>query len=144
LREQVWFYSGLFAADYIAALDGVSHIRGGWVNGHFVQLGYQLAISVAAFAYSLVVSGALLLLMERVARLSLRTVEIEEMKGVDEVDIGETAYDWLQDNGRHGLRDGSFGEINQETEPKAEPVESVKEVWGQHSLPTLPMSLKVK
>jgi Ammonium Transporter Family len=93
-----------------------------------VQLGYQLAISVAAFAYSFVVSGALLLLMERVARLSLRTVEIEEMKGVDEVDIGETAYDWLQDNGRHGLRDGSFGEINQETEPKAEPVESVKEV----------------
>jgi Amt family ammonium transporter len=39
--------TGLFAADYIAALDGVSVISGGWIQGNWVQLGYQLAGSVA-------------------------------------------------------------------------------------------------
>jgi ammonium transporter, Amt family len=39
--------TGVFAADYITALDGVTVIPGGWINGHFVQLGYQLAGSTA-------------------------------------------------------------------------------------------------
>jgi ammonium transporter, Amt family len=39
--------TGLFAADYVAALDGVTVIPGGWINGHWVQLGYQLAGSTA-------------------------------------------------------------------------------------------------
>lgn len=39
--------TGLFAADYVAGLDGVTVIPGGWVNGHWVQLGYQLAGSTA-------------------------------------------------------------------------------------------------
>ena len=39
--------TGFFAADYVAALDGITVIPGGWINGHWVQLGYQLAGSVA-------------------------------------------------------------------------------------------------
>jgi ammonium transporter, Amt family len=39
--------TGLFAADYVVALDGISSIPGGWIEGHWVQLGYQLAGSTA-------------------------------------------------------------------------------------------------
>jgi ammonium transporter, Amt family len=39
--------TGLFAADYVPAMDGATVIPGGWINGHWVQLGYQLAGSTA-------------------------------------------------------------------------------------------------
>ena len=32
--------TGLFAADYVAALDGVTVIPGGWIQGNWIQLGY--------------------------------------------------------------------------------------------------------
>jgi ammonium transporter, Amt family len=35
--------TGLFAADYVTTLDGVSVIPGGWVQGNWIQLGYQFA-----------------------------------------------------------------------------------------------------
>ena len=40
--------TGVFAADYVAALDGVTVIPGGWVNHNWIQVAYQLA---AASAY---------------------------------------------------------------------------------------------
>ena len=39
--------TGLFAASYVAALDGVSVIPGGWIEHNWVQLGYQLAGATA-------------------------------------------------------------------------------------------------
>jgi len=39
--------TGLFAADYVAALDGVTVIPGGWINHNYIQLGYQLAGATA-------------------------------------------------------------------------------------------------
>ena len=39
--------TGLFAADYVAHLDGVSVINGGWIQGNWIQLGYQLAASTS-------------------------------------------------------------------------------------------------
>jgi ammonium transporter, Amt family len=41
--------TGLFAADYVARLDGVSVISGGWIQHNWIQLGYQLAGATAYF-----------------------------------------------------------------------------------------------
>lgn len=84
--------TGLFAADYVAATDGSTSIDGGWMNHHYVQLGYQLAGSVSIAAWSFVVTSIILLVMDRIPFLKLRLREDEELLGVDMVEIGEFAY----------------------------------------------------
>lgn len=88
--------TAFFAADYIAALDGVSSIPGGWLNHHWVQLGYQAADCCAAVAYSFGVTCIILFVMNLIPGLSLRATEEEEMLGIDEAEIGEFAYDFVE------------------------------------------------
>ena len=44
--------TGFFAQASIAGFDGRTSIRGGWLDHHWVQIGFQLANSVAAMVYS--------------------------------------------------------------------------------------------
>ncbi|KAH6641147.1 ammonium transporter AmtB-like domain-containing protein [Chaetomium tenue] len=88
--------TGLFAADYIARLDGSTKIDGGWVNQNYVQLGYQLADSVAGFSYSFVMTCVILFLMNLVPGLSLRASAAEEEIGLDDGELGEFAYDYVE------------------------------------------------
>ncbi|RKP30094.1 Rh-like protein/ammonium transporter [Metschnikowia bicuspidata] len=67
--------TGIFAADFIAATEGVRLITGGWMNKHWKQLGFQLANSVSIVTF-----------------LKLRLHENEELLGVDLAEIGEYAY----------------------------------------------------
>ncbi|KAK3328111.1 ammonium transporter AmtB-like domain-containing protein [Cercophora scortea] len=88
--------TGLFAANYIAHLDGFSVIPGGWVNHNYIQLGYQLADSVAGFSYSFGVTCVILFLMNLVPGLSLRASAEEEELGLDDTQLGEFAYDYVE------------------------------------------------
>nr|AGM18797.1 high-affinity ammonium transporter [Peltigera malacea] len=83
--------TGLFAADYIAHLDGTTMINGGWLNGHFIQLAYQLADSVSGFAYSFGGSCTILFFLNLIPGLSLRATEEAEVLGMDDAEIGEFA-----------------------------------------------------
>ncbi|KAJ5985498.1 hypothetical protein N7499_008218 [Penicillium canescens] len=87
--------TGLFAADYIAALDG-TEIDGGWINHNWVQLGYQLADSVSGFAYSFFGTCIILFLINLIPGLSLRAPEEDEIMGIDDAEIGEFAYDYVE------------------------------------------------
>ncbi|KAJ6091672.1 hypothetical protein N7467_003641 [Penicillium canescens] len=87
--------TGLFAANYIAALDG-TEIDGGWINHNWVQLGYQLADSVSGFAYSFFGTCIILFLINLVPGLSLRAPEEDEIMGIDDAEIGEFAYDYVE------------------------------------------------
>ena len=44
--------TALFAQASVAGFDGTTEIPGGWLDHNYIQLGYQLADSVAGFAYS--------------------------------------------------------------------------------------------
>ncbi|KAK7912119.1 ammonium transporter [Apiospora marii] len=88
--------TGLFAANYIAHLDGSTEIAGGWINQHYVQLGYQLADSVAGFSYSFVLTCVILFLMNLIPGLSLRVSPAEEELGLDDGQLGEFAYDYVE------------------------------------------------
>ncbi|KAF3064814.1 Ammonium transporter 1 [Daldinia childiae] len=88
--------TGLFAADYIAALDGFTAIPGGWINHNYVQLGYQIADCVAGFSYSFVLTCVILFVLNLIPGLSLRVSAENEEIGIDDDQLGEFAYDYVE------------------------------------------------
>jgi len=89
--------TAFFAADYIAHLDGSSSlIKGGWLNHHWIQLGYQLADSISGGVYSFGGTCLILFVMNIIPGLSLRTTEEAEILGIDDTEIGEFAYDYVE------------------------------------------------
>ena len=96
-----WYISGLtvrgfFAADYIAALDGVTKIPGGWINRNWIQLLHQVIDAVTGGLYSFTVTCLILLVMGKIPGLSLRISEEAEDNGMDDTEHGEFAYDFVE------------------------------------------------
>jgi Amt family ammonium transporter len=87
--------TGIFAQKSVAGFDGITDIPGGWLDGNFVQLGYQLADSVAGLSYSFVMTTIILWIMHFIPGLSLRTTEEAEIIGMDDAEMGEFAYDYV-------------------------------------------------
>ncbi|CAG8692175.1 4358_t:CDS:1, partial [Racocetra persica] len=83
--------TGIFASRKVFALDGADR-PGGWIDGNWIQMGYQLANSVAAIAYSFVITYLILWVMDKIPGLSLRADIESETKGLDESELGELAY----------------------------------------------------
>lgn len=88
--------TAFFAADYIAHLDGVQVIKGGWLNHNWIQLAYQLADSVAGGAYSFGGTCIILFVINLIPGLKIRATEEAEILGIDDAEIGEFAYDYVE------------------------------------------------
>ncbi|KAL9109367.1 MAG: hypothetical protein Q9227_005997 [Pyrenula ochraceoflavens] len=82
--------------DYIAGLDGTQYGPLGALNGHWIQLAYQLADSVSGFAYSFTCSCVILLALNYIPGFRLRQSEEAEVMGADDAEIGEFAYDYVE------------------------------------------------
>ncbi|KAK2784534.1 ammonium transporter Amt1 [Onygenales sp. PD_12] len=78
--------TGIFAAD----------IPGGWLNQNYIQLAYQLADSVTGMAYSFAGSCIILFIINLIPGLRLRSCEDDEIMGIDDAEIGEFAYDYVE------------------------------------------------
>ncbi|KAF5383064.1 hypothetical protein D9615_004824 [Tricholomella constricta] len=87
--------TAFFAQSSIAGFDGFTEIDGGWFDHHWVQLGYQIADSLAGLGYSFVVTTIILWIMHYIPGLSLHSSEETEILGVDDVEMGEFAYDYV-------------------------------------------------
>ena len=61
-----------------------------------MQLGYQLAGTVAGIAWSFVVTCIILFAMNLVPGLSLRVTAEDEELGLDDAQLGEFAYDYVE------------------------------------------------
>jgi ammonium transporter, Amt family len=48
--------TGLFAQASVAGFDGITEIPGGWLDHHYIQLGYQVADSMSGLGYSFVMT----------------------------------------------------------------------------------------
>ncbi|OZJ06888.1 hypothetical protein BZG36_00008 [Bifiguratus adelaidae] len=84
--------TGIFAESYVAGLDNITVIPGGWLNGHWIQIAYQLADGVTGMSYSFFMTYIILTVMDKIPGLSLR-IDIErEIAGLDAAEIGENAY----------------------------------------------------
>jgi len=88
--------TAFFATNYIASLDHVSSIKGGWLDHHWMQLPYQLADSFTGGAYSFVGTCLILFIMNMIPGLTLRATEEAEILGIDDAEIGEFAYDYVE------------------------------------------------
>ena len=61
-----------------------------------MQLGYQLAGTTAGIAWSFVVTCIILFVMNLIPGLSLRVPPEEEELGLDDAQLGEFAYDYVE------------------------------------------------
>jgi Amt family ammonium transporter len=91
-------FNGLFAADYIIGLDGVNTglITGGWINHNYKQLYIQIAYIVACSAYAFAMSAILAYGVNAIPGLHLRASEEAELLGMDDDQLGEFAYDYVE------------------------------------------------
>ena len=90
--------NALFGATYIIGLDGVNTgiIIGGWPNHNYKQLYIQLAYIVAATGYAFVMSAILAYGINFIPGLHLRASEEAELLGMDDDQLGEFAYDYVE------------------------------------------------
>jgi Amt family ammonium transporter len=88
--------TAFFASKSIAHLDGVTSIKGGWLDHNWIQLGYQVADSVSGGCYSFAGTTLVLFLLNRIPGMHLRATEEAEVLGIDDAEIGEFAYDYVE------------------------------------------------
>ena len=92
--------NAFFGTNYIPALDGIAigdaAIPGGWFSHHWPQLGLQLAYIAATSSYSFAVTSVILILMNLIPGLELRVSPDEERKGIDDVELGEFFFDFVE------------------------------------------------
>lgn len=81
--------TAFFASKHVARLDGTTLIAGGWVDGHWVQLGYQIASAVATIAWSFTITFLILKIMNWIPFLRLRLSEVDEQLGTDVSQLSE-------------------------------------------------------
>ncbi|CAO3569095.1 unnamed protein product [Mortierella alpina] len=89
--------TGVFAQQWVAALDGVTVIKGGWLDGNWIQVGYQLADSAAGLGWSFAVTYLILFIMNKIPGLNLRAEAHHEHTGLDLAELGEAAYGHLDE-----------------------------------------------
>lgn len=90
-------FNGLFAADYIISLDGVStNIPGGVIQGNYRQMYVQVGYICAASGYVFVVTALLCKLLDVIPGLGLRATDEGEANGMDEHEIGEFVQDFVE------------------------------------------------
>lgn len=90
--------NGIFGASYIIGLDGVNTglFNGGWIQHNYKQLYIQFAYVIAVTAYAFVVSAILAYAINYIPGLQLRASEEAELLGMDDDQLGEFAYDYVE------------------------------------------------
>ncbi|MDI1489896.1 MAG: low affinity high capacity ammonium permease [Ramalina farinacea] len=90
--------NALFGATYIIGLDGVNTgiITGGWIDHNYRQLYVQIAYILAACGWSFSISWLLATGINYIPGLHLRATEEAELLGMDDDQLGEFAYDYVE------------------------------------------------
>jgi ammonium transporter, Amt family len=98
-------FNALFGVDYVVGLDGVNTGVanpetgtgiGGWPIGNYRQFYIQLAYVVACSGYAFVMSAILAYIVNYIPGLKLRASEEAELLGMDDDQLGEFAYDYVE------------------------------------------------
>ncbi|KAJ3925678.1 MAG: ammonium transporter [Lentinula lateritia] len=101
------FLNGFFGTNEVIRLDGVNtSIPGGFMDHNWKQLYIQFAYICATCSYSFFVTAALAKIIDMIPGLKLRSTPEDECLGMDEVEIGEFATDYIEI--RRDVTDGLF------------------------------------
>ncbi|CCK68437.1 ammonium permease MEP3 KNAG_0A07850 [Huiozyma naganishii CBS 8797] len=89
-------FNAMFAADWVIGMDGSTEHDGGWVTKNWKQMYKQIAYIAVVTAYTAVVTSIICIVLERLPYMQLRVDEEAEARGLDEDQIGEFAYDYVE------------------------------------------------
>jgi ammonium transporter, Amt family len=91
-------FNALFAAPYVIGLDGVNNelFPGGWIMKNWKQMYIQIGYIVACSAWAFVVSALIAFAIDKTPGLKLRASEEAELLGMDDDQLGEFAYDYVE------------------------------------------------
>ena len=89
-------FNALFGSATVIGYDGVTDHQGGWIDHNWKQLYIQIVYILATMAYSGVVTAILCFVINKIPGLHLRIDYNGEEAGVDEDQIGEFAYDYVE------------------------------------------------
>lgn len=90
--------NGIFGSGYIIGLDGVNTglYQGGFITHNWKQLYIQFTYVMAVTVYAFVVSAILAFVINKIPGLHLRASEEAELLGMDDDQLGEFAYDYVE------------------------------------------------
>lgn len=90
--------NAFFGATYVIGLDGVNTgiILGGWIDHQWRQLYVQIAYILAATGWAFCISWLLATGINYIPGLKLRASEEAELLGMDDDQLGEFAYDYVE------------------------------------------------
>lgn len=89
-------FNGIFGSSTVIGYDNVTDHAGGWIDHNWKQLYIQFVYILATTAYSAGVTAVLCFVINYIPGLQLRVDYNGEEKGVDEDQIGEFAYDYVE------------------------------------------------
>lgn len=89
-------FNALFGSAAVIGYDGVTEHAGGWLDHNYKQLYIQIVYILATIAYSAGVTAVLCFVINKIPGLHLRIDYNAEEMGVDEDQIGEFAYDYVE------------------------------------------------
>ncbi|KAF3992965.1 hypothetical protein FT663_00346 [Candidozyma haemuli var. vulneris] len=89
-------FNGLFGSKTVIGYDNVTDHLGGWLDHNWKQLYIQIVYILATTAYSGGVTAVLCFAIDNIPGLHLRADYAAEEQGIDEDQIGEFAYDYVE------------------------------------------------
>lgn len=89
-------FNALFGADWVVGMDGTTVHGGGWLSHNWKQMYKQIAYIAACVGYCTVVTAIICFVLDKIPGLQLRVDEQAEAEGLDEDQIGEFAYDYVE------------------------------------------------
>lgn len=90
-------FNAFFATGKVIGLDGVNvGAAGGFIDGNYKILGWQIAAIAASSAYAFVMSAAIAKIIDIIPGLKLRASEEAELFGMDDDQHGEFSYDYVE------------------------------------------------
>lgn len=89
-------FNGIFGSSTVIGYDGVTDHAGGWIDHNWKQLYIQIVYILATAAYSCGVTFVICFVIDKIPGLNLRADYIAEEMGLDEYEIGEFAYDYVE------------------------------------------------
>jgi Amt family ammonium transporter len=98
--------TGFFASSNIAKMDGTVNAGGGFIDGNWIQVGYQTAAAVVILVWCFVVTYIIAFVFSKIPALSLRCTQQDELLGLDYSILGEKASE-LASNAMLGLEEGN-------------------------------------
>jgi Amt family ammonium transporter len=89
--------TGVFAQKEYAGLDGSDPIPGGWLDGNYIQVVWQLIDTVAGMAWAFCWTVIILWVINKIPGCHIRADEEDERNGLDKAELGEDMYQHMED-----------------------------------------------